>query len=1159
MIGQSVSSILESPGSRPASAMVSAVGSAPRRAGLFPLRFRLLRTLVRHQPLGHRELRAIEHLLLSLCTTPDPSGRFRRLLPEEAVDAMLTELLTDVSTAFPAQETREYQNLMDEALRLSSIQELLHSRLLERIRDVKYLLGDRFLSRGALKAAVLCLALLERVVGERGFVAELDLNETQILRLPVEPVPDGQREQRRSGRRAIRVRRSTPIPLPVTIGQEAAARPWAQAPEASFPLPSVPLALPSSLAASPAAEPAWDGLARDGLARDRLARDRLARDGRSAPRPRLTPGTRLSDLCLATAPAPVSPRTSRPATDWSAEVGEALSLTDPSEADSFGWTYPDDPPASSEPPPAPGPGSAHSLYGMPSAPAPTLAPVTPAPMGMAPVETGTQPLQPQALSLSGDTHTVSPFLSDTVREALSIPTVPDSLRASQRLRDGLSTITHLRLELQFTDPSDLPDVDPDADVQDEIPSESEISQILSTLAEELDSAIEREEEWEDSIITRSISMPEAAAAGAEATGLTASAQEAPPALESEAARDSAWADAPESLSLALESPLAPPAPAPGTGPLSLMGDDNPAWPPFDAGELGLQSRRLSTPAATAPAASSAASAPRAVSPMRPPEVPLQNRRESISELIFQLPSMTDLELSAVVAAPKAVAERAEARRFDDHELERLKGGTDSGGKPVSRPPVISIPSASVKGTERRTPSAGADKTTASSELSPLPDALQELLLSLSQPELEYVGNEPEEDHNTERHRRRKELATMAREAAQKERSRAAAGTAAGATLPVRSVVQVSAARKEAVGAPIQGIRAWAKGKQKKKSIPTAPWEAEVASTTATRNDAAAEEYTAGRSVQAGSVEAMASPLGQEITESSRLSQRWSSVRASAIQLSGALLLRAQSAGMTIGKATSKAELPTLRSLKTGKLPSKAESGMSDPATWVKGGRVGARASGPRQAADEPLMGAGLSLAGPSLGLGPSSGRTDDLFTTRERRGGPVTTTATPGMRRAGNAKGNSPRPRAETGALRENPSPTAPEAQRKTAPGSVPGWVRQTTVAFMGLTAVFASMMLLDPPVEIEAGTRYRSFKVEDGWSGLPLTAARQKSDVLLLTVAPEWLKAPPEWHVLRVAHLTRYLMGRDGIERIVILDPAGRILSDVGREALSVDLAPHK
>ena len=252
--------------------------------------------------------------------------------------------------------------------------------------------------------------------------------------------------------------------------------------------------------------------------------------------------------------------------------------------------------------------------------------------------------------------------------------------------------------------------------------------------------------------------------------------------------------------------------------------------------------------------------------------------------------------------------------------------------------------------------------------------------------------------------------------------------------------------------------------------------------------------------------------------------------------------------------------------------------MTEPSTWVKGGRISSRASIPRAVSTEPLRdplrGSELSLAGPFATMspsggssggglrGPSSGRTEDLYTTRERRrvGAGTSTTSAGNLRRMGSGEGSDHRSRAEAGMTRDSSaSAQAETAVGKVDSGAVPRWVRLTSLALMGVTVWLGALMLLDPPVAIEPGTRYRSYAVDSGWFGLPLTSARQKDDVLLLTVAPEWLKASPEWHMLRVAHLTRHLMGREGVERIVILDPTGTILSDVSRDALSVELAPRK
>lgn len=120
-------------------------------------------------------------------------------------------------------------------------------------------------------------------------------------------------------------------------------------------------------------------------------------------------------------------------------------------------------------------------------------------------------------------------------------------------------------------------------------------------------------------------------------------------------------------------------------------------------------------------------------------------------------------------------------------------------------------------------------------------------------------------------------------------------------------------------------------------------------------------------------------------------------------------------------------------------------------------------------------------------------------------------------------------------------------------------WISRATMVLFALTGYFGLQILMNPPISIEPSGRYQVYAVDSGWGGLPVAQARRLDDLLMVTVSPDWMKVSAETHRQWLGHLARYLIGRDGVERIVLLDPHGAILSDVGREVLRVDLRPQK
>lgn len=1050
------------------------------RQSRLPFRVALLKTLMLTPNPSGRVLRGVEHLLLGLCTTADPSHRFRCLLPEEKVDALLTELLEHIPAASPAHESKEYLNLMEEALRLTSMESLLAARVLERTRAVKYKLGHNYFSRGALKAALQCLVLIERVVGEPGFAPIVGGAAHAPLRLPIEPVE-------------LTLRRtSAPVP---GGGQGATAGGLRIAPStpATAPIPLMPgpqWVTSAGVASLPSAPPRA------------MTPERIAVPESLAQRLSPVPGTVRAE------PVPFAAPTTVVA-----------------------------PPK----PPAP-----------PSAPA-AATPAAATPAAVAPAAAAAAATAPAAAAPA------------VAAPAVARPSAP----------------MQLEVELQFSDPTDVPEpgclgFGSEADELDEEPDEAEISVILTTLCAGLGEAIRAQAEETDPLgihQSSSVLVQESAALehpapapgrdGFEGQGATAVFPEALSLLEPL----SAWTLSPPSVP-GSEPPTGPRF-ADGSEPSrALPADQDPigsrdetsllpdlalasAWPQLEGfsgqfdllvGGQGEPSKGEDFPGAApqAPVPLSTAmlsTAMLSTGPAEQPEEPL--------ELSLTPPEAAVLSPKTPETVPAAPVQMTKEptfeRRFDEAMLAELKGYGRGYAKPsmassaaiVLPPPtypvgdalpispdVAEVPGASLS--ER-------DKVQRAN-IAHLDSEAKSQLWNLSLPDLELPNLMMERG------------ADDASLSEVPEELESASELTLRARIPIPSTLRGGTLKPPTI-----------------QEIP--PWE---------------QEETSAEAKESGDPE----PSESDASSSLRM---WKKMQGATNRLSLKVATLAESMQRHVpGSAVRETLIPTLRSMKTGAVGGRRLGLAESPAAWVRGSGVSAGAS-------RALAGSGAELEEGPLSLAPltasrvgtmpggaeerTRGNSAPARSTRPQRSAPgvratlrgtadpLTGSANP--RREDSAERRTA-PMLEPVKLESSRYLTTPSAAGRLVMRSVQAEVhsprvrRLVTYLTLGcflLSGSLAADILMNPLPVVEEGYYYQAYHTNLMPPDMPIESVRRVGEVLMIRASPEWLKLPPAHHPQLVAHVMRYVLGRDGIERVVVVDPRGRVLSDVNRDNLQVEL----
>lgn len=1031
------------------------------RQSRLPFRVALLKTLMLTPNPSGRVLRGVEHLLLGLCTTPDPSHRFRCLLPEEKVDALLTELLEHIPAASPAQESKEYLNLMEEALRLTSMESLLTARVLERTRAVKYKLGHNYFSRGALKAALQCLVLIERVVGEPGFAPIVGGAAHAPLRLPIEPVD--------------LTRRRTSVPVsggPVSGGP-------------------------------------------------------VAGGGQGA----TTGGPRMAPSTPATAPIPLMPG--------------PLRVTSPGVASL---------------PPAPSRAQTPERSAVPESLAQRLSPVPGTvraePVSSASPTTVLAPPKPPA-------PTVTPSAPAAAAPAVAKPSVP----------------MQLEVELQFSDPTDAPEpgclgFGSEADALDEEPDEAEISVILTTLCAGLGEAIRAQTEETEplgiqqfsSAVVQEPAALEHVAPGSDGftgQGSTEVFREALSLLEPLGA----WTPSPPPVS----------GPEPRTGPLPADGSEPSRSIPDEEGPTGSRDETSLLPdlalAAEWPQLegfsgqfdllvggqgepSKGEDSPGVV-PQAP--VPLSTASLSTASLSTELAEQPDepLELSLAPTEAKTLSpmppETAPAapvqmtkeptfeRRFDEAMLSELKGYGRGYAKPsmASSAVIVLPPPANPMGDTLPVTPEGAEISGSSlserdrvqrANIAHLDSEAKSQLWNLSLPDLELPN------------------LMMERGADEASLSDVPDELDSASELTLRARIPIPPTLR---GGTLKSSTI--------QEIP--PWEQE-------------ESSAEGKETS--------DPEPSESDASSSL-RMWKKMQGATSRLSLKVATIAESVHRHMpGSAVHETLMPTLRSMKTGAVGGRRPGLAESPAAWVRGSGVSAGASrafagSGADSEDGPLSLAPLTASG----AGPMSGGAEE----RTRGNSPVGRSARP-PRSAPGARATlrgtvdpstgSTIPRREDSAERRTAPMlepvklessrylTTPSAAGRMVMRSVQAEVhsprvqRLVTYLTLGcflLSGGLAADILLNPLPAVEEGYYYQAYHTDLMPPDMPIESVRRVGEVLMIRASPEWLKLPPAHHPQLVAHVMRYVLGRDGIERVVVVDPRGRVLSDVNRDNLQVEL----
>jgi len=110
------------------------------------------------------------------------------------------------------------------------------------------------------------------------------------------------------------------------------------------------------------------------------------------------------------------------------------------------------------------------------------------------------------------------------------------------------------------------------------------------------------------------------------------------------------------------------------------------------------------------------------------------------------------------------------------------------------------------------------------------------------------------------------------------------------------------------------------------------------------------------------------------------------------------------------------------------------------------------------------------------------------------------------------------------------------------------------TVTNLLVTVILGSRLLLDAPTRVvEDSSRYQVYQLTGTASSLPITSARRLDSTLMVLGSPDWEELSVSHRRSLIEHLTRALLGRDGIERVVVVDVQGQMLATGSRDAVEV------
>lgn len=1092
-------SALQPPGTFPGSSFPSPAAGQARSAQRRSLRLELARRIVLRGTAEPRALRALEYLLVELFSQTGREGRYRVLLPEEQVDQLITWLLQDASVAGPASEIKEYLALMEETLRQPDLEQLVSARLLERIRQVKYTLGPGYFSRGAFKAAVQSLILLERVIAEPGFAPLVAYSGEGLLRLPVEPrvAPVMQREPRRVRRIEADLRSgvlvSTGLVLPPNMEASSAAsskgersvivlppppgvRPTLaelmtpsppKGGEALFPTPpSSGLVLPPIPRAPSGRRDAGQTSPSCSVPLRAAAHHTGSSTSSRAPGTRPpTPGTwakaRAEEQALALPPvsgAFSSPSTINtvsgewkhtlpPRTQWAGGLVAAAEVPEPE-----GLRLPPIPKSRSASTSAPNTRAegAHSVE------------------ASAPVAAGHRlPANPQAAASS---------------PAGANPKEPRAARAgksagpSERERRRLLTNVLEDLELVLSDPEAL--------------SEDTLTGKNLRAVETLNKKLEEAHQ------TGSRSQP---------GGHPSTAAAAAGAVPGSAA--SAFA-----CSSAVRSTGKQPGVQAGVGP-----DENPFSLIEPSQAHALEAWLLNQ--ALGPQGECVAALETSLLSL-PPEVPDPARGLTGQELMLEaLPPSLKRGLDIPL-------ETDFVRRFDTHDGPAQILSLEQG--PLV-PVVPVVQASSEQASSPRTPASAEQTTTRpitsgkageSLELdwpsTLLSDEERNQLWRMSVPELELEDPRTTDARNAQ-------LAQSKKRAAQIRGK--LLGSLPSSTHEAKETGQ-GESTSDRTGTP-----------QQTEQRPSGP--------ESTPSAAQQKVAFAGTRPSAGAPWDDHESSSSQTTFQGRLVQLKHASKGLLARLSQPVKVGKGSLTVPLPQKTERM-MPTLRSLKTGSsLTSKGAPGEAAQ-QWARG--RGASASSGRTAETGRSSERGSEKGALRPAAASSQAEANRTAGSAASVRGAVPASAPKATMVERSARGE---------AHAATPARAMPAELAQWVPTlKTKRWLNGLTLLALAITLWVGSELVLEPSRTFEfPSSTYQAYQIDAMAGKLPLASARRYGSMLLLTASPAWLESTPEQHSSMVSHLITHTFGRDGVERVVILDPTGRILADVDRDDLKISV----
>ncbi|MFM7201612.1 MAG: hypothetical protein ACKO6N_12555 [Myxococcota bacterium] len=229
-------------------------------------------------------------------------------------------------------------------------------------------------------------------------------------------------------------------------------------------------------------------------------------------------------------------------------------------------------------------------------------------------------------------------------------------------------------------------------------------------------------------------------------------------------------------------------------------------------------------------------------------------------------------------------------------------------------------------------------------------------------------------------------------------------------------------------------------------------------------------------------------------------------------------------------------MPTLRSLKTGSTLTPKTPGGETLQQWARG-----RTPSAQTRSAELTKGHDKASVRATTALSPAGASRPATGASTASKSGSVTSS------------------RAISGEMmeRKDSQAQAEVLQKSFIPSpSVRRVVNVLTVVSLTLTGYVGVSQLLEPPRSFEfPSSTYQAYQIDALAGKLPLAGARRYGGMLLISASPEWLKSTPEQHTSMVSHLITHTFGREGVERVVIVDPSGRILADVDRDDLKISV----